>query len=131
MWTRPSMPSSISTNAPNSVRLRTLPLMLRADRVLLDELLPGVALDLLQAEADAVRLLVDVEHLALDLLADGQHLGRVLDLLGPGHLGDVDQALDALLELDERAVVGEAHDLALDARADRVLDRRRSSRDRP
>ena len=32
---------------------------------------------------------------------------------GPGHLGDVDQALDALLELDEGAVVGEADDLAL------------------
>ncbi len=27
MWMRPSMPSSTSTNAPNSVRLRTWPLM--------------------------------------------------------------------------------------------------------
>ena len=27
MWIRPSMPGSISTNAPNDVRLRTLPLM--------------------------------------------------------------------------------------------------------
>ncbi len=42
-------------------------------------------------------------------------LGRVLDPLGPAHLGDVDQALDALLELDEGAVVGEADHLALDA----------------
>ena len=96
----------------------------RADRVLLGELLPRVRLDLLQAEADAVRLLVEVEHLALDLLPDRQQLGRVLHLLRPGHLGDVDQPLDALLELDEGAVVGEAHDLALDARAHRVLDGR-------
>src|SRR4029079_7085476 len=48
--------------------------------------------------------------------------GRVLDLLGPGHFGDVDHALDALLELDERAVVGEGDDFALDPRAHRVLD---------
>ena len=27
MWIRPSMPGSISTNAPKRVRLRTLPLM--------------------------------------------------------------------------------------------------------
>jgi hypothetical protein len=39
--------------------------------------------------------------------------------LRPRHLGDVDQALDAALDLDERAVVGEAHDLALDARVER------------
>ena len=48
-------------------------------------------------------------------------LRGVLHALRPGHLGDVDEALDALLELDERAVVGERDDLALDARADRVL----------
>ena len=32
-----------------------------------------------------------------------QHLRGVLDALGPRHLGDVDQALDARLELDEGA----------------------------
>ena len=44
----------------------------------------------------------------------------MLDALAPRHLRDVDQALDAGLELDERAVVGQAHDLAGDADADRV-----------
>ena len=39
----------------------------------------------------------------------------------PGHLGDVDQALDALLQLDEGAVVGDRDHLALDAVADLVL----------
>ena len=116
------MPSSTSTNAPNSVRLRTLPLIFEPIGYFSASCSQGFALDLLQAEADAVRLLVDAEHLALDLLAHGQELRGVLDLLGPGHLGDVDEPLDALLELDERAVVGEAHDLALDARAHRVLD---------
>ena len=44
----------------------------------------------------------------------------MLDALAPRHLADVDQPLDARLELDERAVVGEAHDLAAHARADRI-----------
>ena len=44
----------------------------------------------------------------------------MLDALAPRHLADVDQPFDARLELDERAVVGEAHDLAAHARADRI-----------
>ena len=37
--------------------------------------------------------------------------------LAPAHLGDVDEPLDAFLQLDEGAVVGDAHDLAADSRA--------------
>ena len=44
----------------------------------------------------------------------------MLDALAPRHLADVDEPFDARLELDERAVVGEADDLAAHARADRV-----------
>ena len=65
-------------------------------------------------------LRVDLEHLALDLLADLEELGRVLDLLGPAHLADVDEAFDARLQLDERAVVGDRHDLAAHLLARRV-----------
>ena len=65
-------------------------------------------------------LRVDLEHLALDLLADLEELRRVLDLLGPAHLADVDEAFDARLQLDERAVVGDRHDLAADLLARRV-----------
>src|SRR5213079_2695618 len=46
---------------------------------------------------------------------------RVAHVAGPAHLGDVHQALDPGLELDERAVVGDRHDLALYARANRIL----------
>ena len=66
--------------------------------------------------------LVETQHLALDLLAHREDLGRVLDLLRPRHLGDVDEALDAFLELHERAVVGEADHLALHLGAARVLE---------
>jgi hypothetical protein len=65
-------------------------------RVLLGQLLVRVRLELLHAERDAVLLDVDVEDDGLDHVADGDHLRRVLDAAGPRHLGDVDEALDAL-----------------------------------
>src|SRR4051812_43291304 len=92
----------------------------RADRVLLGQLVPRVALDLLQAERDAPRPRIHAQHHRLDGVADVENLRGVLDALAPRHLADVDQAFDARLELDERAVVGEADDLAREARADRV-----------
>jgi len=56
----------------------------------------------------------------LDLDADLEQFGGVLDLLGPAHLADVDEAFDARFELDEGAVVGEAHHLAAHPLADRI-----------
>ena len=44
----------------------------------------------------------------------------MLDALVPGHLGDVDQALDAVLELDEATVVRHGHDLSANDGARRV-----------
>src|SRR3989475_3403456 len=93
----------------------------RADRVLLLEQGPGIGLDLLHAQRDALRLRIDVQHHGVHLVADGHDLRRVLDPLRPAHLADVDQALDPGLHLDEGAVVGEADDLARDARARRIL----------
>ena len=97
---------------PKSVIDLIWPLHLVAAVVVLGELLPRVGLALLHAEADAAALLVDVEHHDLDFLADVHHLGRVDVLVGPVHLRDVHQALDALLDLDEAAVVGDVRDLA-------------------
>ena len=93
---------------------------LGADRVLLGQLVPRVALDLLQAERNPPRARVDAQHHRLHRVADVEDLRRVLDALAPGHLADVDQSFDARLELDERAVVGQADDLAGESRADRV-----------
>ena len=42
------------------------------------------------------------------------------DLAGPRHVADVQQAVDALFDLDEGAVVGEVADGALDHRAGRI-----------
>src|SRR6266403_2175157 len=92
---------------------------LRAHRVVHTHQLPGVRLGLLEPERDAAVGGVDVEHLDLDLLPHLEHLRGMRHALGPRHLGDVDQSLDAPLDLDEGAVVGEADDLAADARVDR------------
>ena len=53
MCTRPSIPSSTSTNAPKSVMLRTLPVDDVADAVLRVDQVPGVGLGLLEARATA------------------------------------------------------------------------------
>ena len=94
--------------------------------VLLREDRPRIGLELLEAEADALVLRVEVENDRLHLLAHLEHLRRMLRLR-PRHFADVNQALDALLELDERAVVGERNDLALDLRAGRRRCRSRRS----
>jgi hypothetical protein len=73
--------------------------MIGAGGVLLGDELPGVDLGLLHAEADLLLVLVDVEDDDLDLLAGLTISLGWLMRLGPAHLGDVDEALDALLEL--------------------------------
>src|SRR5690606_8074746 len=87
------------------------------------ELGPRVRQALLDAERDASPLLVDLQHHDLDFLADRDHLRGIHVLVGPVHLGDVHQALDALLDLDEAAVIGDVRHLAEDAGARRVAPR--------
>ena len=65
-----------------------------ADLMALGELLPGILLGGLQRQADALTATVDVEHLHLDLVADGDHSARVVDML-PGELRHVDQPVHA------------------------------------
>src|SRR5690606_25438284 len=88
--------------------------------VVVRELLPRVRLALLDAQGDAAALLVDVEHHDLDFLADVHDLRLIDVLVGPIHLRDVDQTLDALRDLHEAAVVGNVGALAEQARAGRV-----------
>jgi hypothetical protein len=88
-----------------------LPLHPGADRIPLGDLLPGIGLQLLQAQTDPLTLPVDVQDLDLDLLADRDHLGRV-GHPAVGHVGDVQQAVHAP-EVDERPEVGDVLDHAL------------------
>src|SRR5262245_21498118 len=97
-----------------------LPLDPRADRVLVGQIVPRIALDLLQAERNAPRGRVDAQHHRVDRIADVENLRWVLDALAPRHLGHMDQPLDTRLELHEGTVIGQADDLAADPRANRI-----------
>ena len=72
----------------------------------------GIRAELLDAERNALALAVELEDADVDLVADLDDFGRMLDAL-PRHVGDVQQAVDAA-EVDERAVVGQVLDHALD-----------------
>ena len=45
-----------------------------------------------------------------DLVAGADYLRRVFHTARPGHLGDMDQPLDARLQFHEGAVIGDVHD---------------------
>jgi hypothetical protein len=117
------MPPGRPTNTPKSVIDLIWPLTLSPFLYSRAKSSHGVRHALLHAERDAAALLVDLEDHHLDLVADLHHLRGMHVLVGPVHLGDVHQALDARLDFDERAVVGEVGDLAEQARALRVAAR--------
>src|SRR5688572_439512 len=93
----------------------------RAHRMGVAQLLPGIALHLAQRQRDPPLLHVELGDDGVHLVAHVEDLGRVDDLLGPRHLGYVDQALDSRLELHEGAIVDQADHLAVHPRAHRVL----------
>ena len=114
------MPPSRPTKTPKSV----IDLIVAGDLVALlvdrGERFPRIGARLLDAERDAATLFVDVEHHDFDFVADLHDLGRIDVLVGPVHFGNVHQAFDARLDLDEAAVIGDVGDLAEQARAGRV-----------
>ena len=85
---------------------------LGAGRVFELDALPRIGFELLHAERDALRLGVEADDLNLDVLADIQRLGRMIDA-APGDIGDVQQTVDAA-EIDERAVIGDVLDDAVE-----------------
>ena len=92
--------------------LVTVPLKLGADRIFGGDVFPRIGLELLHAEADALRLGIDADDLHLHRVADIHDLARMGDA-SPGHVGDMQQAVDAA-EIDEGAIVGDVLDHAVD-----------------
>ena len=70
------------------------------------EYIPGILLGLLVTKAEAAALLVNLQHYYLDVSTDLGNLGRMLNLLGPGEVRDVDEAVNTLLQLYKHAEVG-------------------------
>src|ERR1700748_1019989 len=92
-----------------------------ADREFLDEHFPGVTHGLLEAERNPALDRIDLENLHFDFLRGRNDLAGMHILLGPRHFRDVDQAFDARLQFDERAVVGDVGDTAGESRVERIL----------
>ncbi len=102
------MPGSSSTNAPKSVVRETTP-RTRSPTVYFPAVTSHrMRLELLQADGDAALTVFfgGLEDLDLDLLADGQDVGGLLNAR-PADFADVQQGIDAA-EVDESAVIGEA-----------------------
>src|SRR5215218_6079667 len=81
--------------------------------------LEHLALDALDAQRQAAALGVDLEDLHLDVVARRDDLARVLDVMRR-ELGDVDEALDAVEDLDEGTERHDLRDGALELVADVV-----------
>src|SRR4051812_44357385 len=79
----------------------------------------ALVVGLLQRQRDAATLEVDVDDLDEDVVTDVDDLLRQLHV-ALGQLGDVDQALDAVVDAHERAERDELGDLARDDLTDRV-----------
>src|SRR5581483_6969808 len=91
-------------------QIDNLALDLGANRILAFNIVPRIGELLLETEADAFLLAIDVEDNHVDVLADAQNVGRMIDA-APAHVGDVEQAVDAI-EVDERAEIGDILDRA-------------------
>ena len=74
--------------------------------------IPWIFLQLLHTKGDTVCIFVDLDHLNLDCLADGQNLGGVVHT-APCHVCDVKQAVNAA-EVNKRTVFGDVLDHAVD-----------------
>ena len=94
----------------------------RTDRELLDEALPRVAPCVCLRPSEIRRLTESTSSTCTSTSCEVETiLPGCMFFLVQRHLGDVDQAFDARLELDERTVVGDVGDAAGEARADRIL----------
>ena len=79
--------------------------------------MPGferIGLELLDAEADALLLDIDVEHLDPHHVALAVVVDRLLARPVPVDVGQVDHAVDVAGQADEQAELGDVADLALE-----------------
>src|SRR5690606_17848636 len=86
-----------------------------ARRIAASDVLPRIVAQLLDAEAHALALAIELEDANVDLVAHVDDFRRMLDAL-PRHVGDVQETIDAA-QVDERTVVGEVLDRAAHDRA--------------
>ena len=120
----PSMPSPISTNAPNGVRFVIGTFHHGAYGIFLWNAIPGIAQRLLVAEADTPLGRIYLQNHRLHALAHFQQIARLANALFPGQLGQMNQAVDAGQQFDEGAEISQPRNRSAHAVADMKLARR-------
>ena len=90
------------------------------DRELLANHFPWIRLNLLETEGDTAIRNIQSQDNSLNLVTYRKNLVWMLDTLGPAHFRDVDQAFNAIFQLNECAVVREADYFALNLTTNRV-----------
>src|SRR5208283_2862090 len=81
------------------------PAHMRSNRITLGRIHPRIGRELLKAQRYTLLLAIELENLHLDLVAHLHQVARMRQA-PPGHVGDVQQAVNAA-EVNERAVVGQ------------------------
>ena len=74
---------------------------------------PGIGLNLLHPQTDSSGLRINAEHFDFNRVAGPDQLAGMLHALRPAHFRNVHQTFNARLQLNERAIVGNARDLAV------------------
>src|SRR5581483_6579783 len=82
---------------------------------------PGIVPQLLYAERDLLLVVIDAEDDGFDVVALLVQVGRVVHLRRPRNVALVHHSVDAFLDTDEDAVIGDAPYATADLRARRIL----------
>ncbi len=117
MWIRPSVPGSTSAKAPKGISLTILTFAISPTwRWVSVNTFQGFRFGIAVAEGDLVVLLIEVDDVNVDLVADVQDIRKAADAV-PADLRHVDHTVDAA-DINERAVRGHGLDHALVVLAD-------------
>ena len=121
MWTRPSISCCKPNERAEARQFGHVASNQVADLVKLVDRGPGILRELFQADRNSLVGLVDFQDDRFDFVALLQDLGRMIDLSGPGNIGDMDHAIETFFQFDKGAVAGEVPDLAFDMSAGRIF----------
>src|SRR3546814_16798293 len=113
MIRRPPRSTRTDTPFPYTTLFRSL----AANRVFGARAGPGISLQLLHAQRDALRVLVDADDLHLHRVADVDQLRRMADA-AIAHVGDVEQAVDAA-QVAGGAIIGDVVEIGGDTEGER------------
>ena len=87
-----------------------------------DKAFPRARREVLHRQRKPLAALVDIGDDRLDFLVFLQNVLRMLDLLGPRDIRNMDKPVDAFFKLDKRAKVGDVSHAAVNLATDRIAE---------